>query len=191
MRVTRFVPAAAVLAALLAGACSKDATGPSIALSLEEVGTLAQELGGVLSAMNVNPPLVREHGSPLLGALARAARAGTPVSGTTACLLGGTGSVTGTFDTTTTQWSANATVTYSGCKTAHYTTSGSVQLVADYGAATDSLHATANGTLSVAALDGRTGSCAIQLTGAAAATTGPAPTYVGTGYACGLKVGTP
>jgi hypothetical protein len=190
VRSKRMASAATALAMVLAaGACvSKDATGPGISLSLEEVVTLAGELGSVMntySALSVRSGL----SAVLRAAPARSVAVATPIGAKADCPGGGTTSLGGSYDGTTTV-TANATVRYDGCKTAHYTTSGSFR--ADASATSTATNATAqgtvNGTLTVSTVDGRSGACVIDLTvNMTMGQAGKAVTTV-SGSACGANV---
>ncbi len=187
---TRRITLAGLALALAAGGCgAKDAMGPNLSLSLEEVGTLAQELSAVLTSVNiVGAPSVR-------GGLAQAARArivgaGSAFDTTANCPGGGTGAIAGSYDTTATTMSADAKLTYTGCRTAHYTTSGSIQANGTYtlAATLETIQAKTSGELSVTTVDGRSGICAVDLTLNATAAPYSQPVYVVTGSACGLNL---
>jgi hypothetical protein len=190
MKPTRVAAVTAVLAVLLSsGACGgKDATGPGISLSLEEVFTLAGELGSVMNtytALSVRSGL----NAMLRSAPARGPAAATPISAKASCPGGGTTSLAGSYDGTTTV-TANATVSYDGCKTAHFTTSGSFR--ADAGATSTATNAAAqgsvSGTLTVSTADGRSGACVIDLTiNISMGQTGNPVTTI-SGRACGANV---
>jgi hypothetical protein len=195
MRATRLAPVATALAvALLSFACgSKDSTGPDIALSLEEVGTLATELSDVMFGGRL--VIV---GAPVAGrlslAMARVRSAASPFNGSWSCPLGGTASIASTYDTASTAtvvaMSGDATLSYSGCKTAHFTTSGSFHAFGSDSVtqASESAKLTAGGSLTVNALDGRSGVCAIDLTMNGSASGPTSPVYVVSGSACGVKL---
>ena len=190
MRSKRMASAATALAMVLAvGACgTKDATGPGISLSLEEVLSLASELGTVMNtytALSVRSGL----SAVLRAAPARSVAAAIPINAKANCPGGGTTSLAGSYDGTTTV-TANATVSYDGCKTAHFTTSGSIR--ADASATSTATNATAqgsvSGTLTVSTVDGRSGVCLIDLTvNMGMGQSGKAVTTV-SGSACGANV---
>jgi hypothetical protein len=194
MRSTRIASVAAALAVALSSlACgSKDSTGPNIALSLEELGTLATELSSVMmgGTVTVGAPVARR----MSLALARVKAAATPFNSSWSCPLGGTASIASTFDTSTTvtteAMSGDATLNYSNCKTAHYTTSGSFHATGSDSVtqASETVKLTAGGNLTVSALDGRSGACAIDLTMNASASGTANPMYVVSGSACGVKL---
>jgi len=190
MRPIRIAPVAALLALTLsAGACgSKDATGPSISLSLEEVYALAGELGSVMNTYNAAS--VRAGlGALRSAAPARGVAAVTPFNATANCPGGGTTSVTGSYEGTTTV-TADATFSYSDCKTAHYTTSGSFRAnaTATSTATTATAQGTVGGTLTVVTLDGRSGACVVDLTVTMTMGQTGNPVTAVSGTACGAKV---
>lgn len=190
MKSPRIAPVAALLALVLsAGGCGKDATGPNIALSLTDLASLAQELAGVMGSVNVAS--LRTVGGPLARTgPARLLRIAVPFDSVWSCPGGGTASVAGTYDTTAAGPSADATVTYTGCKTAHFTTSGSIR--ANGGATVTQTSETAqvsvSGSLSVSTVDGRSGVCLIGVTLNANATPMTKAVYVVDGSACGVKL---
>lgn len=189
MRTNRIAPVAALALALSAGACGgKEATGPNIGLSLEEVSTLAQELGNVFGAVSPISALVRK--GPMAAILGRVTAATLPFNQTAGCPGGGTATVAGTLDTTATAMSANAAFTYTNCRTAHFTTSGSFQASGTYTNAqtTQNVHLTAGGTLSVTALDERSGICIIDLTLDGNQPQAGNPVFGVRGSACGVNV---
>ena len=184
---------AALAVALVSLACgSKDSTGPDIALSLEEIGTLATELTGVMvgGSVTFGAPAAR----PMSLALARVRAAATPFNSSWSCPLGGTASIASTYDTATTAtvvaMSGDATLSYSSCKTAHFTTSGSIHAAGSDSVtqASEAMKLTAGGNLTVNTLDGRSGVCAIDLTMNASASATANPEYVVSGSACGVKL---
>ena len=182
----------AVLAVSLgAGACaSKDVTGPAITLTVEEVYQLADELGTVMSTYNTTASL-RAMASALRAAgPVRAAAASVPFKASAACVGGGTTSVSGGYDEGATTASANATFSYSGCKTAHFTTDGSFSGLGTLTASQTlvTAHATFSGSLRVATSDGRSGSCPIDVTVDVTMAQTGATTYVISGSACGTAV---
>jgi hypothetical protein len=191
MRTTTIARAAALVTlGLLAGACAgKEATGPNVSLSLEEVAMLGQELSGVM-AINFGSAPARGP-MPRLR-VAQVLRAATPFNSTWNCTLGGTASLVSTWDTTATTASGDATMTYSSCKTAHYTTSGSLHANGSdtYNQATsvENIHLTASGGLNVAHVDGRTGVCPIDVTMNATESPSTNPMYVVSGGACGVSL---
>jgi len=194
MRSTRIATVATALAVALVsvGCGSKDSTGPNIALSLEEVGTLATELSSVMMGGPVvmGAPAAR----PMSLVLARVKAAATPFNSSWSCPLGGTASIASTYDTATTATvvarSGDATLSYASCKTAHFTTSGSFHAFGSDSVTqtSESVKLTAGGSLTVNALDGRSGVCAIDLTMNAAASGTANPVYVVNGSACGVKL---
>ena len=183
------VAGAAVLS-ILAGACgTKDATGPNITLSLEEVSVLGQELAAVMGGPVVfSPPAVA--GPVARRILGRVLGAATPFNFSWNCALGGSASVASTYDTTATQLSGDATLSYSSCKTAHYTTTGSFHAngTDTITGSSETLHLTAGGSLDVTALDGRSGVCPIDITVNATGSTGANPVVTVTGSACGVTL---
>ncbi len=173
MRSNRIAAATALVALSLgSGACaSKDATGPSIGLSQEEVFNLAGELGNVMTSANL---VSLQPG---------------PIHMTVGCVNGGTAAANGSYAGTTTV-TADVTLGYDGCRTAHYATSGSVRVTGG-GVSTDSslaANATFAGTLSVVTSDGRSGSCEIELTVTAGVSQTEQLAYTVTGAACGVNV---
>jgi hypothetical protein len=171
---------ALVLALVGSGAvscASKDATGPNIGLSQEEIYGLGAELG---SALN----------SPAFASVQPG-----PIDVSVNCPLGGSYTVTGTYGGDTTAagetLTADVTATYHGCRTGSFTTSGPVHLTASSTstATAATVQAAAKGTLGVTTSDGRSGSCVIDVTAIASATqTAPMTTTVA-GAACGMDVG--
>jgi len=195
MRFQRIPTAAAALLALLlslsAGACgSKDATGPAIGLTLEEVYQLADELGAVMNNYNATASLRTAMASIRAAGPVRAAAASVPFKASAGCPGGGTTTVSGGYDEGATTTSASATFSYSSCKTAHFTTDGSFSGNGEVTATqtTVTAHATFGGTLSVETADGRSGACPIDVTVDVTMTPTGATTYVISGSACGAKV---
>jgi len=194
MHPSRIPAAAAALAVALLGlGCgSKDATGPNIALSLEEIATLGTELTSVMvgGPVTFGAPAVRRFSL----SLARARAAATPFNSSWACPLGGTASIASTYDTATTAavvaMSGDATLSYSGCKTAHFTTGGSFHAFGSDSVTQTSevIKLTAGGSLTVNTLDGRSGACAIDLTMHASTSGTATPQYVVSGSACGVTL---
>ena len=185
--------ATALAVALLSVACgTRDSTGPNIALSLQEIGTLATELTSVMMGGPVafGAPAARR----ISRALARARAAATPFNSSWSCPLGGTASIASTYDTATTAtavaMSGDATLSYSSCKTAHFTTSGSFRAFGSDSVTrtSESAKLTAGGSLTVNALDGRSVVCAIDLTMSASASGPTNPVYVVSGSACGVTL---
>ena len=185
--------------AALAGACgTKDLTGPALNFSLQEVYALAGELGGAMSglaAADIRAGLA----APRAGAPARSVALATPFKYAAGCPGGGTTSVSGSYDSTTTvtadslrttNYQASATFSYDGCKTAHYTTSGSftatgrTSLILGFRAAA----ATVGGTLSVSTVDGRSGTCVLDVNVSTAVDQVGNTSYVVSGTACGANV---
>jgi hypothetical protein len=190
MRSKLIATVAALVASLSVGACgSRDATGPTISLSLEEVYALANELGGVMNSMSLS---LRASGSSAFSILPGPGfSAAGPITSTARCPGGGTASATGSYSGTTTV-TADVTLTYSGCKTAHYVTSGSVRASASATSTetTASGQATVGGTLRVTASDGRSGTCEVDFTatGSASASQANRPAFTISGAACGANV---
>jgi hypothetical protein len=165
--------AAAAVLALGAAACSsRDATSVSVALSPEDVFSLAGELSQAMSPA----------GFPGLNG---------PVAINLGCPLGGTLSVVGR-DTTYSPSYARTDVTFGfqGCKTAHFTTTGSVRLTGSVttSATVDSAAVIASGELSVATSNGRFSDCSVDLQALATATQTIGPTYSVAGGACGVDL---
>lgn len=187
MKSTRIAAATALLAVtLLAGACGgKEPTGPTISLSLEEVSTLAEELGSVMNTFTVAN--LRTGTGPLFSIVG--VGAAVPINATASCPGGGTASVAGSYDGTTTV-TADVTFTYNGCKTAHFTTGGSFRVTGNgtSTATTATAQATASGTMNVSTVDGRSGACVIDFTINAGMTQTTAPVFAASGTACGAKV---
>jgi hypothetical protein len=189
MQAARMSAAAALVAvgAAVAACGSKDATGPAISLSLEEVRGLASELSGAMNAMNVN---FRTGGSSVFSIVPGPSFSVTgQINTTVSCPGGGTASAAGTSGGTTTL-TADVTLTYTNCKTAHYLTNGSVHATGNgtTTATSASGQSTAQGTLKVTASDGRSGTCAIDLSASASMTQTSQPTYTVSGSACGANV---
>jgi hypothetical protein len=169
---------ALALVALGAVSCAgKDATGPNISLSQEEIFALGAELGGALNA----PAVVAVQPGPI------------DLAGD--CRLGGSYAVTGAYAVDTTAagetLTADVTATYHGCRTGSFTTSGSVRLTAGSTSTTTAatVQAAAAGTLGVSTSDGRSGSCAIDVTATATVTQSAPMTTTVAGAACGMDVG--
>ncbi len=193
MKSCRIATAAAAAAALALGtwACSgKEGLGPSVSLSQEEVYQLADELGTVMVNYNSVASLRAMLGALRAAGPARAIAAAVPFNGSAACVSGGTTTVSGSYDETATTLSASATFSYSGCKTAHFTTDGSFSGNANATATqtTVTAHATFGGTLHVATTDGRSGTCLIDAAVDLTETQTGAITYVISGTACGVAV---
>ncbi len=174
MGATRSVVAAVVVVlGLGTGSCSgKDATGQSFALTQEDVYTLGGELSGAL-----NP--------------ADFPGSNGPIGINLACPLGGTLSVEGR-DTTYSSSYATADITFGfqGCKTSHFTTTGSFRVTGSVTAspAVDSANALASGELTVLSTNGRFGTCSVDL-GVIATVTGlGAPSYTLGGGVCGVNL---
>ena len=183
--------ALALLLSLGAGACSsRDATGPAISLTPEEVYQLAGELGAEMNNYIATASLRAARASIRAAWPARAAAASVPLSGSAVCLGGGTTTMTGSYDEGTTTTSANATFSYSGCKTAHFTTDGSFSGSGEVTATqvTTTGHATIGGMLHVGTADGRSGTCPIDVTVDVTTTRTGAMTFVISGSACGVTV---
>jgi len=190
MKCPRIAPVTALLALTLsAGGCGKDATGPNIAFSLTDLASLVQELAGVMGPINV-VSLRTVGGPPARSGPARLLRIAAPFDSVWSCPGGGTASVSGTYDTTAASPSADATVTYAGCKTAHFTTSGSFR--ANGGGTitqtSETVQLGVSGSLNVSAVDGRSGICPIGVTLNASATPMTSPVYVVDGSACGVRL---
>ncbi len=175
MRTTRFAFAATVAAlGLAAAACSsKDSTGPAIALSQEEVFGLAGELSNALSPASMPST-------------------NGPISINVDCPLGGTVSVSGSSAMASqTEVSAGVTFGLQGCKTPKFTTSGSLRMTGTVTSTgtSGSVQVAATGTLSVTTLDGRSGSCPVDV-GASSTFTQQATllTVTVTGSVCGVSV---
>jgi len=156
-----------------AAACGgNEAAGPGIALSREEVIGLASELGDAIRTVAV-PGL----DSGLLDGAAPCRNGG---SATSAGSYAGADTVIG-----------DATVTLSACRTTSYTASGPLHVtatVAGVRSATTTVTVHVTGTLQVSAADGRSGSCAVDV-GAATAASGTATSLVQvSGTACGVNV---
>lgn len=158
----------------LVTACGGDAgaTGPRIALSQTELFTLADELSGAMSPSSL----------PGLGA--------GDLGSSIACPNGGTASSAGSY-TGTSSVTAGATVTFSGCRTTHYTTDGSLRVTAaatSSPSGTTAVEARAAGTLQVTTSDGRSGSCPVDVSASTAASGTATPLVQVTGSACGINV---
>ena len=100
METSRFAVGTALVAlGLSVGACgSKDATGPTISLSLEEVQALASELGGAMSSMSLS---LRARLGPAFSIVPGSSMSTTiPINATAACPGGGSASAAGTAKTT-------------------------------------------------------------------------------------------
>jgi hypothetical protein len=174
MRTAR-VPFAIVVAVfgILGGACAaKDATGPAIALSQEEVFGLAGELSDAMTSASV--PLAS-------GSFQTSAD----------CANGGTVTISGSDTQTDASVAADVTFAFNGCRTAHYTTSGSLRITGG-ATSTDTVvtaEAAGSGSLGVTAADGRSGDCQVNLTvTTTVAPAGPSAVTV-RGTACGVDVG--
>jgi hypothetical protein len=185
----RSAATALVAVSVAVAACgSKDATGPAINLSLEEVRALATELSGAMNAMNVG---FRTSGSSVFSIVPGPNfSAMGPINSTVNCPGGGTASAAGTSGGTT-ALTADVTLTYASCKTAHYLTNGSVHASGNgtSTATSASGQAAAQGTLKVTVSDGRSGTCAIDISASASVTQTTQPTYTVSGTACGANVG--
>jgi len=176
--------------AILAGSCgTKDATGPTIRLTVEEVFALAGELGAVMNsyaAASVRSAMSGAHA----GGPARSVAPSTAFRATASCTAGGSTTVAGSYVESTSSASANATFSYDNCKTVHYITDGSLSATGGLiiGQTGVMGQATAGGTLTVSTADGRSGSCAIDVTVNITGDFGGNTTYVVSGTACGVKV---
>lgn len=193
MRTQRITTALAATLALSlgAGACgTKDATGPAISLTQEDVFRLADELGSVMSNYTVTASLRAAMRSLRAAAPMRAAAASVPVNASAACPGGGSTSLSGSYDETATTATATATFSYSGCKTAHFTTDGSFSGSGEATTTQTALtaHATLSGTLSIVTTDGRTGSCRVDVVADVTEAASGKTTYTLSGSACGVDV---
>ena len=182
------VVTALVALGLAVGACgSRDATGPTISLSLEEIYALADELGGALRSMSLS---LRASGALTFSIVHGPSLASTgPIDATASCPDGGNVSAAGSYSDTTAV-TADVTLTYTGCKTAHYLTSGSVRATGS-GTSTptaSSGQAAVAGALTVTASDGRTGVCEIEFTVTGSASGAGTPAFTVSGRACGANV---
>ena len=172
MRTARIFSAAALgLLGLAPGACgSKDATGPNISLSQGEVASLGQEIGNVIDYFDPYP------GS---------------FDASHSCPVDGSVRATGSLAVADSVLTLNATLTFDGCRTAHYTANGPMTVTggAVAGRAALSFSGVFRGSLGVATQDGRTGACPVDFTvSGSELQTGPVQLTV-TGTACGQGVG--
>jgi hypothetical protein len=168
----RFFAVVVAVLGVLGGACAgQDATGPSIALSQEEVFGLAGELSGAMVLATV----------PL---------APGPFQATAYCPNGGTVTISGSDAQTETTVAADVTFAFSGCRTAHYTTSGSLWIT---GGATNAdttvAEAAGTGSLGVTAADGRSGGCEVNVTVSTTVVAAGPSAVTARGTACGVDLG--
>jgi hypothetical protein len=189
MKATRIAAVTALVAlGLSVGACgSKDVTGPTISLSLEEVYALANELGSTMSSLSLS---LRARLGPAFSIVPGSSMSPTsPINATVSCPDGGNASAAGSYGGTTAV-TADVTLTYTGCKTAHYLTNGSIRVTGS-GTSTPtdaSGQATVSGALTVTTSDGRAGSCEIDFTVTGSASGADTPAFTMSGRACGANV---
>jgi hypothetical protein len=153
MRLARTILSAALLASV---SCS-DSTAPSIALTDQEVAQLFMEISEAMG----DPTGA---GRAPNGAFALTT---TTMSTTVECLGGGTVGLNGTMVENTTTFTLDVTETFNACRTETFTIGGSLRLIATINAPDEetlTLHETLKGTLTVTHEDGRTGSCALDVT---------------------------
>jgi hypothetical protein len=151
----------AAFAALLTLSCS-DSTGPTIALTDEEVGQLfvvISSLSGGVDGGGLLPPPMRPAGAPN----------GTTstVTLTSDCEGGGTVSLSGTATENTTSASFDITESFATCTSDPFTIAGSLRYTGNITAPNDStftLNATMKGGIDVTHTDGRSGRCPINFT---------------------------
>jgi hypothetical protein len=187
MRLTRLVPATALVAAgLYAGGCKKETTAPSVSLSQSEVGQLMTDLGTVMGLFNFG--FIREgvagHGSLIFLAPRAGFSVAGPINGSVNCPSGGTARAAGSSSGTTTL-TFDVTYTFSGCMTTNYTIGGSFRRNGSYTASPYSDSETVTGTLSVNASGGRSGNCTMNFTW-----NGNNVTSTATGTICGVSAST-
>lgn len=188
MRGIRVIPTTVLALGLSLTACKSDSTGPSVSLSQAEVSQLFTEVSSALSSVNIGFIVSQNAGGPALSLRPGPDLSPMPgVSATVSCPGGGSASATGSFSGTTTV-SFDVTFGFSACKTTNFTVGGSLRFFgsASSTATSLSLSETVQGTLTVNASGGRSGSCAVNFT---VTVSGPlaTPTVTATGTVCGVN----
>lgn len=174
------------------GAC-KDGLGPAISLSQSEVTQMFTELWGSAQTAPLVRMNVRDLGSGIralrsLRGTSSISASPVPFAATVPCAVGGSESISGSFDTTATTAAADVTLALDACRTANYTVGGSLHMVlnATSTASLVSIQATFKGAFTVSASGGRSGSCAIDLAYAETATVS-SDTRTLSGTVCGYS----
>jgi hypothetical protein len=169
--------------ALAVNACG-DAFGPPITLTTTEVNQLFGEVGSVLSTSTIlsrTAPGLLLSRVPMINVNQAASS-----TETFNCAGGGTATITGSAIP---EVSVDADVSFSACKTTHWTLDGSFHEALSV--TTTNFNLTLSGTMGIKTADGsKSGSCTIDYKATTTLSGGTGPSTVVTGTVCGVDAKT-
>lgn len=185
MRLSKLVSCASLGLALAVGGCGDAAGGGTpISLNTTEVSQLFSEIFSIFDQADISA----QRAAPGL-LLSRVPRITldrqVTITDNINCANGGTAAFSGTEASDAS--SLDVTVTFTGCKTTHYTVGGTFHEALSVTSA--KITVTGDGTLDVTTADGRSGSCTIDFE-VSITLSGNSESVVVTGTVCGVNAST-